>query len=300
VPIQIKLRQLYELLDDLSRAAYVDVSVVHTAMSIFIWFGLLWRPALSVVFECFRFVRTHAGRCVRLPNAIRWELITMRDVLGFLCVSLSMTFVPVVLAQDAAGPQTGTGDDTLRYGAWRIAAGTPPLAEVDAVIDSLETIGRAGLLPTIGVGPPVTIPILGKDEDIPLIQRTVVPKTWISCAVAWERLLARRWQFPLGICEGELRATAVWSRILPRMDLHGFEVLGQGAVGGALPRSVFALELTLLREVEHGLRGDRRVQSEEHLNTHVGSAGRRRHAFGRAWQAPAARFCWLEEKRVCS
>ena len=52
---------LDRLMEMLCNQWYVDVAAVHAAMAIYIWFGLLWRPSLSMPHALFEFCRRGKG-----------------------------------------------------------------------------------------------------------------------------------------------------------------------------------------------------------------------------------------------
>jgi len=236
-PADDKLATLSFTLDDLVTRLYVDVRVVSACLGAYIWFAMLWRPAMSVPAEMFRFIRTAVFARRRLSAVVRWELRMMRQLLPFLGVDLTRTAAPFILSQDAAGPSHQ--DDRsrgLKHGAWCLAASEPPAAEVDLVWSNLQCIGRAGQLPTLGGGPPSVLSDALSHVELPLIFRTLVPRSWIGGSVTWTKLLARRWRFPLDIGTGELRVNAMWPRLLARWSGLGcYDALAlgdnQGAVG---------------------------------------------------------------------
>jgi len=252
-PSPLKVGGLSRLIDHSLQRSWVAAADLHAIVGIFIWFGLLWRPCLSIPSELFRVLQLgHAF--VRWTAALRQEARWMRDILPFVFVSLDKRAAPVVLSQDAAGPSLDDFRSVgLRFGAWCLAAATPPPAEVAAVLSEVETIGRAGLLPTMGGGPPDHVRLMKQALDIPLIHRTLVPTTWATNAVPWVRLLARRWRSAIDICHAELKAGTAWVRILARLGdaVRGFEFLGlgdnQGAVGissrGRSPRPPLNAEM---------------------------------------------------------
>ena len=157
----------------------------------------------------------------------------MQNFLPFIYCALDRRPGGVVLLQDAAGQTSQPyGARGLRFGAFSLAAAQPPAAEIREVLNSIETVGRAGVLP-VGLGGDA---VLRTTSDQPLIERTSVPRSWATDAVKWRILLSRRWRFPVGIGEGETRAQTMWPRILGRCRAFRrleFLDLGdnQGAVG---------------------------------------------------------------------
>ena len=65
--------------------------------------------------------------------------------------------------------------------------------------------------------------------DVPLISRTKVPESWVNNSVDWTSLLAKRFRFPLDICEGEMRAANQWIDVLAaRPEVRNTEVVHLG------------------------------------------------------------------------
>ena len=163
----------------------------------------------------------------------------MHRFLPFIHIELDRTPAPVMLAQDAAGPSGRDASTTgLRHGAWCLAASQPPLAEIRSVWESMECLGRSGQLPTLGGGPPDCLALAESRVQLPLVYRTMVPKSWMDGTVAWTKILARRWRFTVDIGTGELKTSAMWPRILARISTaRRFDTIAlgdnQGAVGTA-------------------------------------------------------------------
>jgi len=209
-PTPVKLGHLARLFDLLlDTADWVPVDRVHTALSIFVWMALLWRPALSYPQEIFNFTRDHAGRMTWLPREVRRELRWMRGALPFLYADLGRDAAPWVMASDASGPGDAAGDDRFP-GAYCVAVGQPARAEVQAVIDGIETVGRRNHMPGPLGGPARQLASL---PEVTLLARTVVPREWCSASTPWRSILARRWRTPLEIGRGELRAQVLAARL---------------------------------------------------------------------------------------
>jgi len=234
-PALVKLGSFARYLDKLLVMQYVNTADVHTAVGIYGWLALLWRPAFSVISVTFRFLEAYP-RCRRtLPEAVRAELRAMRDLLPFIFVDLTRPVAPVVLAQDAAGAEAGVAPQRgLKFGAWCIAMAAPPRPEIEEVWRSVEAVGRRGLLPTVR-GAMAGSKELAAVATLPRIQRTVVPARWATNATTWHRVLARRWRYPMDICQGELKAAVMWGRLLARSQLcRHMEYLGLGDNQGAV------------------------------------------------------------------
>jgi len=149
-PALLKLGGFARFLDQLLDMWYVNTADVHTAMGIFLWSALHWRPALSVVETTFRYTRCVAGCRRFLPEEVRQKLRAMRHLLPFIYVDLTRRVAPVVFVHDAAGADArATPLRGLRYGAWCLTIAAPPQSEIDEVWASIEAGGRKGLLPTV-------------------------------------------------------------------------------------------------------------------------------------------------------
>jgi len=234
-PAALKLGSLARFLDALLDAWYVNTADVHTAVGIFVWLGLLWRPALSVVAATFRFLQNHAGQRRVVPMEVWLELRAMRDLLPFLFMDLTRQVAPVVLAQDAAGAEPGASSSRgLRHGAWCLAIAAPPREEIWEVWKSVEAVGRKGLLPTVR-GAMAGSRELASVATLPRVFRTVVPQRWITNKTTWQRVFARRWKYALDICQGELKAAVHWGRLLARTpSARNLDFLGLGDNQGAV------------------------------------------------------------------
>ena len=76
-PPELRLGDLYRAISFLEESTVVHPSVVHTVPSIYIWYGLLWRPSLAALFHIFRFVQTFVNctdQMVPLWESVRVEL----------------------------------------------------------------------------------------------------------------------------------------------------------------------------------------------------------------------------------
>ena len=73
-PELLKLGLLDLSLEELARAPVILVEALHTALAVYVWFGLLWRPALSAPQDVFRVVQFHHGGMARMTSTIKQEL----------------------------------------------------------------------------------------------------------------------------------------------------------------------------------------------------------------------------------
>ena len=201
-PTSLRLGLLDRVLEELARQPIVEVSAVHTALAIYIWCGLLWRPCLSAPQTLFAFIRQERAWCRPWQSVVR-ELQLMRGLLPFIYCDTSRPVCPVVFSQDAAVTPARPYRGGLQYGAYCLAACVPPIDQVKSVIASISTTGRGSVVPTALGGDPYT---LGWAPELHLLSRTILPAGWFEGAVVWERLWARRWLHPLPIVEGELRS----------------------------------------------------------------------------------------------
>ena len=96
-PEATKLGHLSRLLRLLLETEWVPVDVVHTAVSIYVWMALLWRPALSMPCHAFRFCREGAGFVRRLRPSVKEELYLMEGFLPFIFADLGRPAAPVVV-----------------------------------------------------------------------------------------------------------------------------------------------------------------------------------------------------------
>ena len=232
-PTADRLGTLDRCIEEVLLARVVDVTVVHTLLCVYTWAALLWRPALSVPHSIYVFVRQSRRWCPLWPS-VRWELEVMRGMLGLLAAELSRPVAPVVLAQDASVQGSRPyGKDLKQFGAYCLAAATPPAHEVTAALAEIETIGRRSLVPyELGYHSAR----LGLAPEISLLPRAHLPLCWFTGAVNWHMLFSRRWLRALNIGEGELRCCVRWASVAARVPaLHGLEVLSpsdnRGCVG---------------------------------------------------------------------
>jgi len=211
-PEDKKLGLMHRGIEEFLYMDFVEVNQVRCLLAQFMWSALLWRPALSFPDRIFRWCADCAGMTMRLPRVIRQELILMKDMLIFIYADLALQPGDVVLSQDAAG---GDGKVLANgrpfFGAFCIAAALPPAPEVKMVLSHVENAGRKSYVPDqLGSLPRV----LQEAPFTPTVPRSWIPRSWCSATVPWTRLLARCWQALIGIAEGELRSTVVWTRVL--------------------------------------------------------------------------------------
>ena len=185
------------------------VDLVHTTLAIYIWMGLLWRPSLSYPQRLFAFTRELAGQHRWLDRGLRDELRYMRSALPFIYADLARTPAPWVTATDASGPGDAQFEPEFP-GAFCVAISQPPYHAIEAVMASIETVGR-----TFHMAGPLggSARELAALPGTPLLARTVVPASWCSSEVPWTSVVARRWRTPVEISRGELRTEILGTRI---------------------------------------------------------------------------------------
>ncbi len=92
------------------------------SISIFVWFGVLWRPSLSAIGSAVNFAAENRTRgVVQSPPSLRRMFRNMHGILPLLCARLDRRTLPFLGVQDAAGgssdgPQGATGSFSLCAG----------------------------------------------------------------------------------------------------------------------------------------------------------------------------------------
>ena len=102
-PATLRLGALVRTLDLLVQADTVNTDILHSALAVFIWLALLWRPALSLPFHMFSYIRTYPHMTRPLPDSIITELKYMLGMLPFVYADLGRHTASSVLSQDASG-----------------------------------------------------------------------------------------------------------------------------------------------------------------------------------------------------
>lgn len=208
------LRPPLRRLGDLSRALqFLEGSVmvhspaVHTVLSTYIWFGLLWRPSLSALFYIFRFVQTYLNctdELVPMWDCLRPGLRRMRCFLGFIYHDMGARIFPGLLAQDAAGP----GEAGAKHGGFSLAIVFPTPEILGMIHDRHEAVGLS--MNKHGIDD------LGGSKFTRTVPRTVLPYELFQSTTPWFSLMSKCWKFPLHINEEELRAEVIWPDLLGR------------------------------------------------------------------------------------
>ena len=220
MPAPDKLGNLDRGLEMIVDMEYPPVPVVSCVTSIYVWICLLRREAMSSLHAIFKWIEVARTRRVPLWPSARDDLLTMRGMLPLIFADGGRRPSPLVFAQDAAvdGPRhRAPATDDLppsRRGAFCLAVAEPPIDEIRAVLGAMSVTGRAGVVPLALGGHHLP---LGKLPDQPLHGRTNFPSSWFDGTLSWERVLARRYAWPLEIAEGECRAALAWARVLTRL-----------------------------------------------------------------------------------
>lgn len=136
-----RLGDLSRALEILSEQRWVDIGALHTAVAIFTWVSLLWRPVMSLAFRVHKFISKHTGTdsLVRMPGDVAKELFSMSKFVGFASLSLSAKSRPLLFTQDAAGGSS-TAQTGLRF---RLQLVFPTRRPWKACVGELLPMGRS-------------------------------------------------------------------------------------------------------------------------------------------------------------
>lgn len=213
-----RVGNLSRAFDLLSRSHSAHVAAVHTVVSIFVWSGLGWRSSLAAVYLGFRFVQDNFGveGLVPLPEELRREFRLLRAFLPFLECRLDRWPLPLLPAQDAAGPD---GSEAIgAYGAYSLAIGFPPPAVIDTIYHRKIQLDKTLKKALRDVMTATTY-----QEAVP---HTIWPGELFDGSTPWWSVLSRRYLRPAHINLGEARPAVLWLRLLEQVvALDGADVL---------------------------------------------------------------------------
>ena len=174
----------------------VEVDLLHSYLSMWVWFSLLRREFLAIPQALFKFVEKNAGKTVYWWASARRELMVLTRLLPLVYAELSAPLCPVLFATDAMGVNEHDN------GGWGLMALRPAPA-------LLRRLFCAGARPGMTVCR-LDGDIRGtKDPERALRAGTPfsrVPPTLVAPDTAWTELARGRWKHPDHITLGEGRA----------------------------------------------------------------------------------------------
>jgi len=201
----VRRTRLYDALGFLLAQAAVDVKVLHTLVSIWIWGALLNRNLLAIPHATFRFIDAlEAGRHPWWPS-VRAEVCMMKATLIAMYADLGAPVLPVVGATDAEG-----ANDVDNGGYGVVMGSLSPEEEVACV----EAGTRPGLAITSVNG---SVAALRRPERA-LLQSAPFPRLPRGILdrrdTEWTLVDRGRWKWADHITLGEGRASLRWLETL--------------------------------------------------------------------------------------
>ena len=111
---------------------------LHIGDDILVRLSALRRPMASVLHAGCRAIQICLYDCGPLPWEVRQEIARVRDMLPCVSSGMPRQAAPVVLAQDASGPELAAVRRGLKHGACCSVACLPPVDESKAVLREVE------------------------------------------------------------------------------------------------------------------------------------------------------------------
>jgi hypothetical protein len=210
-------------------AEFFPPGLLGTMTGIYIYYSLLWRPAMAAPAVLFQWLDTFRGRAwAPMWPSVRREIGHMRACLPFMSMHLGRPVLPALLAQDAAGGDDFDPEDGLG-GSFVMAVGFPSPAALSRIWASRETRGAVvGSL----AGEPRRSGALGAMDR--LIGATTgrtpewIPVSGIGAdavvAVPWYHILSGRWRWRDHISLGESRPVLMWLSLFFKAGLRGLNL----------------------------------------------------------------------------
>jgi hypothetical protein len=177
----------------------VDVDVLHSLLSMWVWCALVRRELLSVPQALFRFIERHTGQCVVWWPSARRELMVIIRLLPLVYCDLSVPLCPVVFATDAMGANDAD------HGGWGLVSTRPST-------DVLHRLFSAGCRPGMtvcrldGDVSKMKNPDRAWASKIPFSR---VPPRIVADDDEWTELARGRWRWPDHITIGEGRVVVM-------------------------------------------------------------------------------------------
>lgn len=159
-------------------------------------------------------------------SRVRRELATFRGILPFLQHDCCRRALPVVVAQNAAGP---CSISKHKYGAYCVAAGTPPTSDISMLLRQQWAKTKAhiphshdtnfSMHDLLAMTPFERGSPLGGFADsyaTQLLRRMHLPRSWFdeSADITWHTLQAKHWSFSMHINRGVSRGCYQFARHL--------------------------------------------------------------------------------------
>ena len=110
---------MYEAFSWLTEGHLVDVKLLHSFLSMWVWAALLRRELLSIPQALFRFIEKFDGCIVPWWASARRELVCITRLLPLVFCDLSAPLGPLLFATDAMG------SNDVDHGGWGIMASAP-------------------------------------------------------------------------------------------------------------------------------------------------------------------------------